>query len=100
MSNYIKVRATVAVAGMWAGDDYVVDGDNDFIQLLLRVGHLQHLEDVADEVEILPELDAKLAELDAAEDEPVEEKKTVVKNRAKIQPREIDGEKSSGTVEA
>lgn len=101
MSNYIKVRATVAVAGMWAGSEYEVDPENDFIEQLLSVGHLVWVDKPQDEtpVTVTEQLDDKLAELDAADAEPVEEK-PVSKTRVKFQTRQIDGEKSPGTIEA
>ena len=39
----VLVLATTAVAGMWAGEEYELELD-DFVQLLIDVGHLTLLE--------------------------------------------------------
>jgi hypothetical protein len=50
----IRVRATTAVAGMWAGDEYDVHPEDDFIKLLLSVGHLVRVDDEKEAVEEKP----------------------------------------------
>jgi hypothetical protein len=64
----LRVKATTAVAGMWAGEEYDVP-ETDFIQLLLSVHHLVLIKDYDAEAPTLPDSGV----LSIPESEPFEE---------------------------
>lgn len=57
----LRVKATTAVAGMWAGEEYDVQ-ETDFIQLLLSVQHLVLIKDYDAEAETLPDPEPEIEE--------------------------------------